>query len=381
MKRPKSRDRGKCIFAGAGPAGLLLLVLLALGSACVTVGEKPPPQEPKGEDAARITAFNYKLAEKFWEQGQMDLALRYLEQAIRMNPELMAPRLRILDVYLHNSASIEALNYLDRCPPEMQGHPAFLKRRALACELGGLGKEAGRILDEAAAGGGGDRQRTMARAENRLLEGKPQEAREMLEKAASRFPEDPSLLRALADLTHTLCRYGEEADYRMKLALLDRGDAANLRAAAHALIRSGRLEEGLGWFCRLSRTSLESEREPVRACLGYLYYRTGDYERAQCLLQQAADGPDFTLDRDETLALAEIQMRNGTYGEAALVLEEGLKRNPNHALTRAALVWAYYRAGRSDSLDALLAEACDLQHGESILQFVKERVEREAHAQ
>ena len=71
-----------------GPLCLAAALLFLTG--CVT--EEPERRIFSKEESEEVAAFNFKLAERFWERDRKDLAFRYLEMAARQEPEAAAPK-------------------------------------------------------------------------------------------------------------------------------------------------------------------------------------------------------------------------------------------------------------------------------------------------
>jgi len=350
-----------------------------MGTGCVTTRESGEESPPDAKEVERVAAFNCHLAERFWEKNRPDLSIRYLENAVRLEPDTPAPRLMILDLHLARGESEAVLQYLDACPEDLQKNPAFLKRRALACELINNGDEAGRLLDEAQAWKLQDRGLISAAAENLLIQGKVPEALELLQDASARYPEQASFLESLIELYETLGRYQEEGENCLHLYFLTEDGGACVRRAARAFARAGCIDEGLEKIARLGRRSGSADKGVIKSSMGYLCYLKGDLERAAFLLEQAFTCEGYEPNHDELLALAEIRMRNSEYRDAAGLLEEHLNRYPDHVLTRAALAWAYHRSGSLELARNVLDGSMDFMGDEGILQTVKERMKREEH--
>jgi tetratricopeptide (TPR) repeat protein len=312
-------------------------------------------------------------------QDRVDLALRYLEMATRNDPGARAPRLRILDLYLVNGEPESALAYLEECPDAMCETPEFLERFALALEMRGRHEEAGLILDQALTASNQRVGLMATAADNRLLQGKIQDALLLMESASLRAPEKVPLLTALGDLCHTAGRYMEEADYRMKLATLDGGDPSHIRRAAQAYIMAGQIGEGIVRMRDAMPNMSHSVSGAVKAAMGFLHYRKGDWNQAEKCFQSAMDCPDFTPSREEILALAEIHMRKKAYERAAVLLEDQLHRDPGHGLTRAALAWALYCAGSPERGLEVMGATMEKDSNDELIETLRMKLEGKGH--
>lgn len=361
------------------PVSAAIFLLCVLG-ACVG------PEVKQEQDAAssvpkekELSAFDYRLAEKFWEQGQADLAVRYLDRAVRKDPKNPVPRLRILDVYLSDGNADAALTYLKECPSEMRDTCAFQAREALALDLSGRSVEAGRILKGLAAGPAGSETFITACAENRVLQGRKEEALEILDKGLQHHPRSGVLLRAMADLNGDLERYGEEAECRMKVIDAGAGNRGDLRRAVEAFLRAGRVREGIE---RISAVAKEERVCPAEAdaALACLRSRLGEYGAARALLERAFQNGAWEPTREERMLLAELRLRTGAYEEGALLLKEELRRRPQDAVVRAALAWALHRSGRPVESRRILAQGSAEGAENELLRFMKKRLERSEHA-
>lgn len=358
------------------PWSLLTAALMLAGSSMGCVSTYPDEPDPLSlEDAARLASFNYGLAAKFWERDQKDLALRYLHKATRMDPESTAPRLKIMDLHLIENDPEGALSCWEECPEEMKTIPAFLKRRALALEMLGRGDEASRLLDRAAADASADPQCIEASADNLVLRGKVEQAVALMKDSFPEHSDEVSMLSALGELYHILGRDREEGETRMKLARLVEGDAWNLRWAARAYARAGCVDEGLDRIMKLNRTALGIPEDAWNAARGYLHYSKGEFECAASCFERAFASEGLSPDLDESLAWAEILMRREQHGKAAEILEDRLTDDPENALVRAALAWAYLRAGSTERSREVVAGASGLEDERGLLQALRRRLE------
>jgi tetratricopeptide (TPR) repeat protein len=239
------------------------------------------------------------------------------------------------------------------------------------------GQEAVQLLDGAANQELEDRELIAAAAESLMLQGSRLEALDLLERAGARFPEEAAFLDARADLCRMLELPRKEAECHLRLFLLRDEGALHLRRAARAFARAGALDEGLGRISSMAKRSGSADQAAVSASLGYLYALKGDHARAAPLLEQAFAAPGFEPEKEEILALAETRMRGRDYQGAAGLLESRLNEDPGDVLIRAALAWAYHRAGASERSSKLIAESPGLMESGGILQALKARIERD----
>lgn len=357
-----------------------MVLFFGVLAACAGPGPKQGEGGDAPEKARELAAFDYRLAEKFWEQGQADLAVRYLDRAARKEPDSPAPRLQILDVYLAEGNPDAVLAYLERLSPEMRARPAFRAREALALDLCGRGREAGRILEALAAAPESGATFLVACAEHQAFQARREEALELLRRGLEAHPGDAVLLRAAADLAGALGRSGEAAEDRSRLIETGKGSRRDLEAAAEAYLRAGRGWEGLA---RISAAAEKGrvDRAVASAVLADLRYRLGEYAAARGLLEEAFRSKAWRPSREDRLRLAELRLRAGAFPEGAELLERELRARPEDSVVRAALAWALYRAGRSAASRRVLARVPGGgAEKDELLRSMRERLEGADHA-
>ncbi|MFH2000375.1 MAG: tetratricopeptide repeat protein [Planctomycetota bacterium] len=353
---PAAYEREMITSAWERLAALLCVVVLMAGC----VGPKPAEKDPDAvphDTKQQLASYNYNLARNFWERDRADLAMRYLNMAVRQDPEAAAPRLKIVDLYLLFNDADAAIAYLDECPESLREQPDFLKRRALALDLRAQGNEAEKLWSRLTAGEECEVNVLAVAAENLILQGKNKEALDLLKSAHNHYPMETVLLISLSDLCLAMELYGEEVEYRMALAMVRPDNHDYIREAARAFLRADQTEEGIDRIAWLNKGTQAHPDATVSAAMGYLYFCQGDYAAAAPHLIEAFQSNRYIPDREELLALAEIHLRNKAYPEAMVVLEKALEEDPEHELTRAALAWAYYCAGSKDQSRRVIMQA------------------------
>lgn len=369
---PHRRDCPKGVILPALLLNAMLIAVLLPG--CVSTN----PEEPESSvtnNQARMASFNYGLAAQFWERDHKDLAMRYLQKAVRHYPEGTASRLKILDLYLieHNPEGV--LAYLEECPGEMRITPPFLKRRALALDMMGKGDEAGRLLEKAEAKVTDDPQCLEVSTDNLVLRGKAEQAVGRLKERRVGHPDETGVLETLAELSRALGKFNDEAQFRLELARRTDGGGDSLRKAASAFARAGRGKEGLERLLVLGPEIHRDQQCDMDAALGYLHYAAGEYKSAVFCFEKAFSSVGITPDLEESLAWAEALMRRGLHEKAAGILKEQLNKDPEHNLVRAALAWAYIRSGSEEMSRKIMAEAPEYGEEGDLLQAVRKRLE------
>jgi len=352
------------------------LFLITLFTGCGTLSSIGDSSE---KDKARLAAFNYNLATKFWEQNRPDLAFRYLDIAVRHDPENRSLRTAMLDLYLVTNDAEGALRYLESCPEEIRGETEFIKRKALAYEICGQHEEAGRLLSQAAIGEPEDLQCILIAAKNRLLRGMDGESFNILENRLAERPDDYVLLEALSDLCQISGRYDNEAIYRMKLVKQQLSRSKLLRDATEAYIRAGRIEAGLTEIKKLKESVSAFHPGLADACIGYLNYRNNAISDAYNFFKSAFSQSGFKPEKNDVLAFAELQMRKNDYSGAITVLRTYLNKNPAHNLTRAALAWAYISSNSPEMALKVVNEAPVSEDETGLLTAVTNRLEEGDH--
>jgi Flp pilus assembly protein TadD len=182
-----------------------------------------------------------------------------------------------------------------------------------------------------------------------LMQGRPLEAIEPLQRAARRRP-DPMLEtllgRALADAGRT-----DEALERLRqatsrrpaypLAFVELGDL---------LGKLGRLDEALPVF--ETGLALAPDAAVLRVALGYLHLARNDRAKARALfLAVRAAAPER---HDARVALAQVLGLDGDYATAADLYRDALALRPDDAATQLALANCLLEMGERDAGEAAL---------------------------
>ena len=116
-----------------GTIRLLIILSVALASACVTTGRKPEPDEASISAAA---GYNLQLGVTYMRQGQMAVALQKLEKSVVQDPDRADTRTALAFLYTRlgrlEEADVEYRHSL-RLEPDnsstLNNHGAFLCQR------------------------------------------------------------------------------------------------------------------------------------------------------------------------------------------------------------------------------------------------------------
>lgn len=378
MTAPKTKQLATRKVRSLLLAGLGLW--LVLGSGCASP-EKDRIDPGQKEEQRHLAAYNYNLAERFWERNRLDLALRYLDLAVRRDPAASKARLKILDLYLVNGSPEAAIRYLEDCPPELAESAPFFNRRVLAFEMAGRKEEVTELLREAAECGPLDPELTVALAENRFLEGDRASAFALLEGELARKPGTALYLEQLAAFSEAIGRYDDQARYALELASLTWGEkqAMHLREAAKAYAWAGRAAEGIEAICTLRGHPCPPPEGVRQACVGMLQYEMGAYPDAVSSFERAFALKSFEPTDEELMVFSELRLREGHPGQAAELLKKELENDPSRTVVRAALAWAYYCNGDLDRCRRAIDEAPEPIPEESLLAEVKQRLEKDGY--
>jgi tetratricopeptide (TPR) repeat protein len=217
------------------------------------------------------------------------------ERALTLDPDLLAARLRLVEMLLEDKQAGEAAPHL-----------AYLCRQAP------------------------DDPRVRARLGMcRLLEGRSDEGRELLEAALPALPTDAPLLIALANLNAQQGRAAEAERLLRVVLAADPVDTEALFALSSALVLQNRPAEA---------RAVLAEHESKRATMS----------RINTLLKDVADSPTATP--DDYAELGALCLQIGRDKVALYWLNRALERDPNAPRAHRAL--AEYHDGKGDRAQA-----------------------------
>ena len=265
----KEKNRGRhwaLMLVGA----LLLFLIPAAG--CVSVDSEQADGRDSSFDYALVN-FHYKMAEKFWNQGKEDLAVKYLHKAVAGDPTAIEPRLGLIDIQVARGSVDEALAAINNCPEEMKYDPEVLDRLLYILELKGDDEAAARVIAEAEEREVSTGRFLKSRAEARLFRNDFAIALNFYERARREFPRDTALLEAMAALCSLMGREAQRAEILVDLITLlpERSDFPI--AAARAFEKAGRSMEGIVQLEARILGEGRMVRGDVCQGLGYLYIR------------------------------------------------------------------------------------------------------------
>jgi tetratricopeptide (TPR) repeat protein len=240
-------------------------------------------------------------------------------------------------------------------PPPAHDRPSTiaeaLERAALAIREQRLA-EAERLAADVVRSSRGNVPAAQLLGQALLLQGRPQEAIDPLQRAARRS-HDPAietlLARALAETGR-----GEAALDQLRqatarrppypLAFLELGDQ---------LGKLGRFDEALAVF--ESGLALNPDAAVLRVGLGYLHLHRNDRASARALFLAVRDAAPER--HDALVALANAMALDGDYAGAAELYRHALARRPDDAMTRISLGKCLLEMGERDDGEAALRAA------------------------
>ncbi|ADJ29361.1 tetratricopeptide repeat protein [Nitrosococcus watsonii] len=163
----------------------------------------------------------------------------------------------------------------------------------------------------------------LAEGEILINAGRYKEAMSHYDKALQSRPDDTNLLYARALVAENLGRLDiAEQDLR-RVITLEPGNAEALNALGYTLAdRTGRLEEALRYISRAMK--LKPNNAFILDSMGWVYYRLGDYDKAEKYLREAME-----LRKDPEIAahLGEVLWAKGDKAGARQVWQHTLKMN------------------------------------------------------
>ena len=222
-----------------GTIRLLIILSVALASACVTTGRKPEPDEASISAAA---GYNLQLGVTYMRQGQMAVALQKLEKSVVQDPDRADTRTALAFLYSSRGrleeADVEYRHSL-RLEPDnsstLNNHGAFLCQRGAYDEaMASFAKALKDPLYETPAAA-----HTNAGVCARD-KGKTGQAESYFRLALGADPEFTDALLQLADLSFA------DKIYLQARAFMDRYMASTAAATSDALWLGLRVEQALG---------------------------------------------------------------------------------------------------------------------------------------
>ncbi len=260
-------------------------------------------------EIAPDTAKPYIL--RGWVHERLNLtrpAMADYQRALELDPELSLVRLRVAEMFLEDNRPLEAVPHLERL------RAAYPNR-------------APRIQGRSAP----DAQVQARLGQCRLLQGRHEEARGLLEAAVEEMPRDLPLLIHMA-----------------KLELAERRPAEAERWLRRALEVDPIDPEAL--YTMVSALQLLGRRQEAAATLEQYKKHKATIERTNRLLKQEAEQP--TKDPGGPSELGGLLLASGREGVGVYWLNQALERDPDHQPTHRALVEYYEKKGEQEKAAA-----------------------------
>lgn len=267
------------------------------------------------------------------ELGQPDQAQLHFYQLLAADAHTNEAHFYLAQIAEDDGQEEEALRHYSEVEGGREFLPAHLKAVALTNEL--HGPEAARTYLEDLRTAHPQYTTTLVRVEVELLtaEGNNDDAMALLSSALSDNPDDVDLLYTRAMLAERMDNLAMlESDLRSVIRLRpDHAEALN--ALGYTLAdRTDRWSEALPLIERA--LELSPDNPAVIDSLGWIYFRMGDIDRAQPLLEKA-----FGLMKDHEIAahLGELLWISGNHEKALDVWAEGLAQTPDSAIIESTL--------------------------------------------
>jgi tetratricopeptide (TPR) repeat protein len=214
-------------------------------------------------------------------------------KAMELDPDLIPVRLRVAEMLLEDKQAPEALPHLERLYKQAPDNPHVRGRLGMC----------------------------------RFLQGRTEEARELMESAVIHLPKDPDLLVYLAKIDLQDGK-GPEAERRLRKVLeTDPSDTETLYNLASALQLQGRSEESAAVL-----KEYEWKRELV--------------DRTNHLLQNVADSP--TAKADDYAEIGRLLLEVGREKLGMYWMDRTFEKDPANQSAHRALVAYYERKGNAD---------------------------------
>lgn len=376
------------------PALQQALIEQRLGRTAAAFGRLQQLLAAHPQDLAVLDALARALA----ASGDVAASAQVWEEACRLDPQALAPRLRLVDAYLRLRFPERALAIADEAVARAPAHPGALAALAMSQHASGLPALAKGTLRRMrdAAGDSPDALLQVARYQ-RYLEA-PEEAATTLRDALQQAPERADVLRAA---TEALLEAGQlaEAEERARqlqarapdlvdaprllgTVLLQRDrpeeaaevfeaalprwrESAIVRGAAEGRLRTGRAADAVtlleGWLAG------HPADRPAIETLARAYAQAGDWSRAALaldyLLQQRPD--DVAL----LCRLAEARLNAGAVADARSAAERAVRLAPRDPAALDTLGWVLVRQGQPALGLIHLREARALAAGDAQLAY------------
>lgn len=218
----------------------------------------------------------------------------YLE-ALQRDPELIAVRIRVAEMYLEDSNPVEAEPHLERLILQ-EPDRADVKARLGQCRyLQGRAEEARKLLESAVMEIPSDATLLITLARLELQEGRQAEAETWLRRLLEKDPFDTEAEFALNTCLHQMGRTEEAAvvlaQYKKHRAIVDRSNKLLKNEAEHPsaspatafeigslLLQIGQDHLGVFWLHEALRR--DAHHEPAREALADYYAKNGEPEKA-----------------------------------------------------------------------------------------------------
>ncbi len=358
------------------PGMSTLCSLLVTACLCACVSTSSESSDDPNSDALKesMARYNLDMADKLLAQGKDDLAVRYLFRAIKAQPLFPEPRLRLIDLYLARNDMEAALVVFQNIPEELENNPQILERLVFILEEAGDREGALAVVERAVAAGAPPESFKKILAESSILASDFDRARDLLAQVCALDPEDAGSLEAYARLCRLTGRGKEECDAMMQLVALCPEDLEMPLRAARAFDREGMGGEALERFRVLSADCPPAQAMPFFRARAYLHYSKGDWARAVEMYLRIEECGGMPLERGERLNMAEAFLREGRCEESARLLRDLLEEEPQDAVVRAALAYAYWKSGSVARADEVVRSAPDPDAGNGILGAMKKRM-------
>jgi tetratricopeptide (TPR) repeat protein len=220
-------------------------------------------------------------------------AMQDYQRALELDPDLLPVRVRVAEMLLEDNQAPEALPHLELAYRQAPNHPVVQARLGMC----------------------------------RLLEGRNEDARRLMQAAVVHLPDDPALLVYLARLDLQDEKGAEAERWLRKVLDTDPFDTEALYVLVSALRLQGQIEE--------SAKVLE-KHERTRAIVD----KTND------MLSKVADSPQATADDYAEIGTMLLQIGRKQLG--VYWLERALERDPAHRATHRALADHFESKGETD---------------------------------